>query len=78
MEVFCTRYALTNGIEVVEGEECGDSMFRCNKYTYLHGEGTDWHKTIDSAIARAEGMRQRKLSSLKKSVTAMEKLRFEG
>lgn len=82
MKVWITKYALTTGIYEAEVEEthCA-SMVSLRTAPgsfsqYFHGEGKDWHRTKESAVARAESMRIKKIASLKKSLAAFEKLRF--
>jgi hypothetical protein len=43
---------------------------------YFHGEGCEWHRAEDSAIARAEKMRLAKIKSLRKSIKKLESLSF--
>ncbi len=43
---------------------------------YAHGEGKDWHITLESAIARAESMKSAKIKSLKKSIAKLESMAF--
>lgn len=78
IKVFTTRHALTLGIEEVEGKICTDSMF-CEKGPfgrYFYVEGRDWHRTKESAIAKAEEMRMKKIKSLKKQIEKLEKIKF--
>jgi hypothetical protein len=81
VKFWITKYATTEGIFEVEGEVTEiASMLRysdqhsCNRY--VHGEGRDWHRTKESAIARAEVMRKAKLASLRKSIAKLEAKRF--
>jgi hypothetical protein len=83
MKVFVTKYALTQGIlEVeVEGEPTvGDMVVSIpkpgNYRDCFHGEGKDWHRTLDAARERAEKMRLAKVASLKKSIAKFERLKF--
>lgn len=81
MKAWITKYALTKGIMEVTGEVAKTSpeMF-CYKLKgyeqYAHGEGTDWHRTLESAIQRAEDMRVKKISSLHRSIKQLEVLSF--
>lgn len=79
-EVYVTKYALTVGIErltvryrlvptmVIAMDHRYGSVFR--------DEGREWHRTIDSAVARAETMRKAKLASLRKSIAKLEGMTF--
>ena len=82
MKVWITKYALTQGIFEAEASECKgfDGMIEVvNRYSYEYyrGEGKDWHRTKESAISRAEEMRQNKMSSLKKQLEKLENMKFE-
>lgn len=81
MRVWITKYALTTGIIEAEAEECEHDMIRAHENSfcpsYYHKEGRDWHRTKESAIAKAEEMRQKKISSLKKQIKKMEDMKFE-
>lgn len=78
---FITKYALTNGIEQypvrISSEHPTMAVSESGGYTgYYHGEGKDWHRTLNSAIARAFEMRENKLASLRKQIAKLEKLDF--
>lgn len=78
MKAWITKYALTKGILEKEVEDCGDGMVResGNHFpTYYHR--TDWHKDKESAIAKAEEMRKKKIASLKKQIEKLEKMKFD-
>jgi hypothetical protein len=85
MKYWITKYALTTGILEVsssEAEECGSGMLRVRRPKdyfdqYMHGEGRDWHKSLESAVSRAETMRKSKIASLQKSIAKMTALSFE-
>ena len=80
MKVFITKYALTAGIEVREVEQ--DPVFAHmvttpgNFRQSFFVEGKDWHRTWESALARAEVMRRAKIVSLEKSLTRMREKPF--
>ena len=82
MKVWITKYALKLGIRETEGEidETG-SLRDMNAKSYqnnlYHGEGDEWHRTKESAIKKAEEMRQKKIASLKKQIKGLERMRFE-
>lgn len=44
---------------------------------YYHGKGDEWHETKESAIAKAEEIRKKKINSLKKQIEKLEKMKFE-
>lgn len=88
MKVWITKYALTQGIEEIDSNQvkefkmtdAGYLCFRRNeKYSYtieLYSQ-KEWHRTKESAIKKAEEMRQKKIESLKKQIKKFEEMRFE-
>lgn len=71
MKVWITKYALTSGIKEMEVEqsEYSPDMVHEEKWNYCyHGEGREWHKTLESAKIKAEEMRLKKIESLKNSL----------
>lgn len=79
-KVYSTKYVLTQGIEEVEGKELEREMFEYTikgRYaTLLHGEGKEWHRTLDSAKKRAEQIRDKKIKSLEKQINKIKSLSF--
>lgn len=78
MKIYSTKYALSAGIMEHEAEETSvEGMVRIGAlYNCLHGEGREWHRTRESAVARAEEMRKAKIESLRKSLANFEAMRF--
>ena len=78
MKAWITKYALTQGIYVVEGEisENCPTMFVDHKGYSSCYHPPHWHLTEDEAITRAEEMQKKKIASLKRSITNIEKLEF--
>lgn len=82
MKVFITKYALNKGIIETDAEYCASNatnmiVVRKDSYSsYYHWEGTEWHRTREAAVARAEQMRLTKIKSLKQQIERLEKLRF--
>ena len=75
-KAWITKYALTEGIQEVEGRvalEARDMFCYAGKFAH----GNDWHETKAEAIVRAEQMRVAKIASLKKSIERLERLRFK-
>jgi hypothetical protein len=84
MKVWITKYALTVGITEEDAERCdtrpGMIKLTAEKHKwqpYVYGEGVDWHTTRESAVKRAEQMRQKKIASLRKHLAKLEAMRFE-
>lgn len=78
MKIWNSKYALTEGLIEQEVEEVGDSMVKVGPLQYLHGEGREWHRTRESAAARAEAMRRAKIASVRKQLARLEALRFDA
>lgn len=78
MKIWNSKYALTEGLIEQEGEEVGDSMVHVGSLQYLHGEGKEWHRTRESAAARAEVMRKAKIASVRKQLARLEAMRFDA
>lgn len=78
MKIWNSKYALTKGVIEQEGEAIEDSVFKIGPSEYLHGEGKDWHRTIEGAVARAEVMRKAKIASMRKQLARLESLRFDA
>jgi hypothetical protein len=80
-QVWSTKNALNSkGIEFLRGEIKGDNFYYYPDYFsmyYLFGEGREWHRTKEQAIAAAEEMRKSKIKSLKSQIEKLEKLSFE-
>jgi len=78
IKAWITKYALTEGIQLVNGEVChgiSSTMLTYGQYGTAHG--IDWHRTPEAALARAEEMRIAKIKSLRKSIAKMESLVFK-
>ena len=79
MKVWITKYALTDGIveKEVYSKDSLYIIFTDGSYDFVKNEGKHWHINKDSAIKRAEEMRQKKIASLKKQIEKLEEMRFE-
>lgn len=79
---YVTKYALTGGIMLVDGERVGDrGEMLCRHQPgslqqYFHGCGKEFHNTFDEAVARANEMRIAKIASMKKKLAKLEKMEF--
>lgn len=80
MKVWITKYALTSGILEREAEVCTDSTIsvKGTGYCTVCFHGNEWHKSRESAIAKAEEMRKKKIASLKKQIEKLEKMEFKN
>ena len=79
-KAFITKYAMTQGILEREVEVCAEVSTQMVKGTGVfecyHGEGRDWHRTREGAVARAEEMRRKKIASLKNTIKKLEATKF--
>lgn len=69
--VWTTKYALTTGIEKLEGDIT--ESFRTGQaesYQYYHGD--EWHITEELALEQVDKMRKKKISLLKKQLAKLE------
>jgi hypothetical protein len=78
MKIWNSKYALTEGLIEQECEGVDSSTVRVGSMRYLYGEGKEWHRTRESASARAEVMRKAKIASLRKQLARLEALRFDA
>jgi len=78
--VWATKYALTTGIEKLDVEISGGMVIeRAPRLPrYFHGEGREWHRSWEGALAHAEKMRADKIASLRKSITKLEKMTWKA
>lgn len=80
MKLFITKYALTSGIEEVEGNISDQYTNMCTYQKegcypqYAHGD--DWHTDKKKAIDRASVMREKKIASLRNQIKKLEGLKF--
>lgn len=74
--VWCTKKALTKGVEYLSGYIVNNSFYH-KEYFGVFGEGKNWHRTKEGAIERAEQMRLNKIKALKKQIEKLEKISFE-
>lgn len=81
MKVWITKYALTKWIIEAVGEfVTSDSVGISNRDLCLPTRWFykgEWHSNKQSAIKKAEEMRQKKIASLKKQIEKLEEMRFE-
>lgn len=89
MKVWITKYALTGGIieaEIVRRQIVIDEHTKEQVMGYILCDATgrkygvqfdDFEYSLESAIAKAEEMRQKKIASLKKQIEKLEGMKFE-
>ena len=86
MKVWITKYALTDGI--IEAQQIPGATYDGKEYAFFVGKNgqyiTDFYIPYDelfwdknSAIVKAEEMRQKEIESLKKQIKKLEEMRFE-
>jgi hypothetical protein len=83
MKVWITKYALTKGIKSIDATPssfydgvCDNTNGTGAYSTYYHGEGRDWHRTLEGAQAKAEKMRLAKIELLEKQIGKLRNLKF--
>lgn len=84
VKIWATKYALSDGISCHQADLDEDGFAYVkrsdrwgNEHTnYYYGEGKDWHRTPEAALARAEEMRTAKIASLEKQIAKLRKLTF--
>jgi len=86
MEVYVTKYALSIGILKVPADSCtvcpGDVVQNVANghhrfHMLYHGQGNEWHMTFESAKAKAESMRDKKITSLEKQIAKLKAMTFD-
>ena len=77
VKVHITKWALTEGIRVMETESDTTGETICIDGYCTHFRGNEWHTTEAGAIARAEEMRLKKITSLQRSLAKMRALTFK-
>lgn len=75
MKAYVTKYALSNGIEEVNGEIYDDIYFKVEGFYILFKEG-EWFETKEDAIKKAEEMRIKKIKSLEKQIERLKNKKF--
>lgn len=76
-KAFITKHVATRGIYSIDAELMQTDTIRDTKSewdNYFYGEGRDWHRTWDSAVAKAEKIRSAKIASLQKSIRKLERI----
>ncbi len=72
-----TQYALTSGIEKVQGGISGNFIRVEGGWGFkLYRLGTESHETREAAVICAKEMQKKKIASLKKSIQRIENLEF--
>ena len=79
IKVFITKYALTDGIIEADAELCNNPKMIVIKEKgffdrYFHDE--DWHRTRESAVKRAEIMRDKSIKSAENRIEKLKNLQF--
>jgi hypothetical protein len=72
-----SKYALSKGIFEIEGEEGRYGIRQVGSFHSLFRLGRDVHIERSDALKAAETMRVRKIASVKKQLSRLEKMSFE-
>lgn len=80
-EVWVTKKSLSKGLlkRAVEQSKESPGMVSVPSNgwgEYYHGEGRDWHRTLEGAQKKAEQMRQAKIKSLEKQLAKLKAMKF--
>lgn len=81
-KAYVTKYALTDGIVIVDAEASENSIGmisykKPDHWGTMFAHGKDWHRTEEQALARAEEMRKKKIVSLEKSIAKMRSIEIK-
>lgn len=77
VKAWVTKYALSEGIQTVDGEvphNISSTMLCYGEHGTAHGN--DWHRTLEAALERAEEMRKAKIKSLNRQIMKLEGMTF--
>lgn len=76
MKVYITKYALTTGMFETEAEISSSckTIIITEKNHFYHKP--DWHESYDEAIKKANDMKNKKITDLKKQIKKLENLTF--
>ena len=80
-KVYVTKYALTKGIQIFENvRQCVsvsvDMIATADKHSQCFHKG-DWYTNPNAAIKKAEEICSKKIESLKKQISKLEKMEFK-
>jgi hypothetical protein len=78
-KAWISQDALSDGVYEIDARECLDnisSIMRLGGWypEYFHGD--DWHRTRESAVAKAEEMREETIKSLQEEIERLKKVKF--
>lgn len=76
---YITKYALSEGIQNREVEDCFDispDLVKLLSANHVHFHKGHWWRSYDEARHRAEAMRKAKIASLRKQIARLEGLAF--
>jgi len=71
--VWCVKYALTQGLFKVRGTIRENGWFSCLPY-HSSLSPKEWAATLGEALPLAEGLRQKKIKSLKKQLKRIQEM----
>ena len=81
MKAWITKYALTDGIIEATGYKITETRYEAHnendEYCGVFTLGKHLFTDKQSAVKKAEEMRQKEIESLKKQIKKLEKMRFE-
>jgi hypothetical protein len=75
---YCVKYALTQGIFKIEGEINGlRFMWHTQRQSYMSLSKLEWAITLECAKELAKSNVEKKIKSLTKQITKLEKIEIE-
>lgn len=74
MRIYATKWALTQGIRVLNVKDCGDGKISFKHYL----PKIEWYPDLWSARIRAETMRRNKVKALQRQIKKLTALDFSG
>ncbi len=82
MRIFNTKSCLTKGITEHDSTEIDGHIVKIptkadGYYTYLLGEGKEWHRDLESAIIRAKEVKEKRIDSLRRSIKRINAIDFD-
>lgn len=80
-EVWCVKYALTQGVFKINGFINEHGRFRCpfmyHQHFLTHLSPKEFDLTLEGAMLKSEAMRKKKIASLRKQIAKLESLEIK-
>lgn len=76
-EVWCVKYALTQGVFKINGFINEHGRFHCPFMYHQHFSPKEFDLTLEGAMLKSEAMRKKKIASLRKQIAKLESLEIK-